>query len=674
MKKIIFTLFIALFAFKVSHAQLPKISFHSCESTTIEAGKEVELKVTVINDGEIATDNNTHITLTSENKYVTITNGNATLGALEPNETQEVVFSIMINKMVPDESNIHFSLNSILEGSSIESYLYYDFEEGFQDWTAIDADCDGFNWIDSETRLGSGYGHESEFCMFSQSYDNTFDVLYPDNYLVTPEKFTIGADAIFSFWACAQDMNYPAEHFGLAISSTGNTSGNDFTTIEEWTLTAKSNRDQGTWYQYTVDLSEYEGQELWLALRHFDCFDEYFLAVDDVEIINVMQPMCWTNKFSIKSNNPTPNIIVKSVSHKTIKAGEECDVEITFINDGTSATTHEYDAVLTSDDEFITIIKGENVLEPMDCQETSTKTFAIVTSESTPENHNITFNITITSEELTDKDEDVSFVYDFENDLENWTTIDGNNDGHIWYHTSEVEPHNVTKVPSYSGKGHLMSESSCNASLEGLTPDDYIVSPMRIGVKENTTISFWACAQDLYYPDEHFGVAVSTTGNTSADDFTTIEEWTLTAKAYNGEWYQFTADLSEYEGQYIWVALRHFKCTDIFILCVDDISINNFVRSHDWSSSFSLSTTGNTSLSEQDIVLNIYPNPTKDRLHINTNNIVKEIEVFDVKGTSIISTNDISTNDIDISSLEKGVYFIKIKTDNGEIVRQVVKF
>jgi hypothetical protein len=38
-------------------------------------------------------------------------------------------------------------------------------------------------------------------------------------------------------------------------------------------------------------------------------------------------------------------------------------------------------------------------------------------------------------------------------------------------------------------------------------------------------------------------------------------------------WYQYTVDLSDYFGQTGYVAIRHFNCTDMFILNVDDIRI-----------------------------------------------------------------------------------------------------
>ena len=39
-----------------------------------------------------------------------------------------------------------------------------------------------------------------------------------------------------------------------------------------------------------------------------------------------------------------------------------------------------------------------------------------------------------------------------------------------------------------------------------------------------------------------------------------------------GNWYEYSVDLSSYAGQAGYVAIRHFNCTDMFLLNVDDIS------------------------------------------------------------------------------------------------------
>ena len=43
-------------------------------------------------------------------------------------------------------------------------------------------------------------------------------------------------------------------------------------------------RAQGSWHEYTVDLSSYAGQEIWVAIRHFNCNDMFILDVDDITL------------------------------------------------------------------------------------------------------------------------------------------------------------------------------------------------------------------------------------------------------------------------------------------------------------------------------------------------------------------------------------------------------
>ncbi|MCQ2318344.1 MAG: choice-of-anchor J domain-containing protein [Bacteroidales bacterium] len=185
------------------------------------------------------------------------------------------------------------------------------------------------------------------------------------------------------------------------------------------------------------------------------------------------------------------------------------------------------------------------------------------------------------------------FFFGFENDLEGWTNIDNDGDGHVWYHSSEADSHSTMAVTSHTGLGHVMGESYCNASWLALTPDDYMVTPEKYNIGGSSVFTFWACAQDVNYPAEHFGVAVSTADNTSAADFTTVAEWTLTAKGdrtfrkaeakakvrgentREGVWYQYTVDLSAYAGQQAWIAIRHFNCSDQFMMCVDDVEMLN---------------------------------------------------------------------------------------------------
>jgi hypothetical protein len=49
------------------------------------------------------------------------------------------------------------------------------------------------------------------------------------------------------------------------------------------------------------------------------------------------------------------------------------------------------------------------------------------------------------------------------------------------------------------------------------------------------------------------------------------------------------------------------------------------------------------------------------------------VEVFDISGRRILHSPLSILNSIDISHLPAGLYFVKIITESGEVVRKVVK-
>ena len=153
--------------------------------------------------------------------------------------------------------------------------LFDDFENGLSQWTQIDADGDGNGWLLGSDLSDDYFTHSGTDLVLSKSYDNTAGVaLTPDNYLVSPQ-FSLGG--IVEFWAKPRDSSWLSEHFSIAVSTTGNTDPADFQTVPgaEWTFSA------GDWQKFVVDLSAYAGEQGYVALRHHDCTDQYYLDVDD---------------------------------------------------------------------------------------------------------------------------------------------------------------------------------------------------------------------------------------------------------------------------------------------------------------------------------------------------------------------------------------------------------
>ena len=428
---------------------------------------------------------------------------------------------------------------------SPDGAYFWDFEEDFDegrllDWTLIDADGDAHNWqLPSEGGMGFG---NSNGMMVSYSYDNaSTSPLTPNNFLVSP-RVTLPENAVMLFYASAMDEAYPAEHFGVAISTTVNDDPLAFTLLQEWTLSAKGDENrQGGWHRYTVDLSAYAGQEVYLAIRHFNSTDKFAMCVDEIFVGN------FNAKFLLYSD-----IILDGQTVATYQYGRHYLLNTDGFADGSSHTTTiraYYEDGTTLENECAWTYRTSDHFQgsPTGLQAQSDGN-EVQLSWTLPE---------MTNPVIVDE-----LYYDFaDSTLSDLTLIDANHDG---------QQFRVYPYGGYGGGIGLRSFSWMNGP-GALNPDNFIVTP-RLTPSENGRITFMACDADMpgIAPDpEHFGVAVSTTGNTNAADFVMIEEWNST-----GSYTEYSADLSAYAGQQIYVAIRHFNTTgETYFLCVDNIRL-----------------------------------------------------------------------------------------------------
>jgi len=68
----------------------------------------------------------------------------------------------------------------------------------------------------------------------------------------------------------------------------------------------------------------------------------------------------------------------------------------------------------------------------------------------------------------------------------------------------------------------------------------------------------------------------------------------------------------------------------------------------------------------------VYPNPVKDMLHINTQEALQKIEVADLLGRTVFKQNNVPKS-VDISSLNKGVYILKLTSEKGISTKKIIK-
>ena len=431
-------------------------------------------------------------------------------------------------------------------------------------WTSLDANNDGYGWVLGSEAGGiyliagaslAGSGHnESADMVVSGSFTNyTQTAITPDNYLVAPAQMSVQDGASISFWACGQDSGYPAEHFGVAVS-TGAATASEFTMVQEWTLTAKNapaaeehgemrgSRAQGTWYNYSADLSSYAGQDIWVAIRHFNCNDEFLLDVDDITLYDGTDRGFNRGDRSFASYN-----LYRRNNLDTVNAA----YEPTLIASGLASDVMSY-----VDNDWATLPYGE-----------------------------YQWGIQATYEGYApepDRSRE-TFTYGFEGGLEGWTGIVVNTDGGEWIHSNNnLGGYDYTTL-AHTGTGFAMCYSYVDYD-GAYDTDAFLVSPQSYSMDASSQINFFADNANDSYP-ENFSVWVSTAANpTSASDFTQVwsggakgtgSNGAVVRKANNNRyenWREHTIDLSAYAGQEVWIAFRDVNY-DQYEIWIDDVTI-----------------------------------------------------------------------------------------------------
>lgn len=72
--------------------------------------------------------------------------------------------------------------------------------------------------------------------------------------------------------------------------------------------------------------------------------------------------------------------------------------------------------------------------------------------------------------------------------------------------------------------------------------------------------------------------------------------------------------------------------------------------------------------------IKFYPNPAKEVIYFdNTDNKSFSVSVYDVQGKILIEkTIENSSQSISVSSLNSGVYFVKVKTDSSSQTEKII--
>ncbi|SDF00937.1 Por secretion system C-terminal sorting domain-containing protein [Dyadobacter soli] len=68
--------------------------------------------------------------------------------------------------------------------------------------------------------------------------------------------------------------------------------------------------------------------------------------------------------------------------------------------------------------------------------------------------------------------------------------------------------------------------------------------------------------------------------------------------------------------------------------------------------------------------LNVYPNPTVDRIKVTSNQLVTNVKVYAQTGALVLNATPDSSNEVDLTKLSQGTYYVKI--NNGPLMRKIL--
>lgn len=377
-------------------------------------------------------------------------------------------------------------------GDTISSFPW---TEGFNattlptGFTAIDADNDGHNWdctywnINGGT-VNSNYAHSGDGMIASASYINNIGVLTPDNWLILP-AFELPTDATdFNFTWYEADLSY-AESYTVYITTAGNTTAN-FTAGADTNYT--TNAQSAVFVKRTIDLSSYAGQTVFIAFRHYNVSDNYWLFIDDMRIGGPETP-------ELSLDGPTTVLLGNPATYTMTTNATQTSWIVDGNTDTTTGTTLVY--TFTTDGPHTVV---------------ATATNSVGTSYDTLEVNVVDCSIAIS---------DFPYTEDFEGEIPCWTMVLGD----------AANTNAWGLYPDANGLDGSNQDFRFN-SYSRVTSGNYnqwLISP-ELSLDENTDylLVFWYKAQNS--SDKFQVLASTTTSDTAA--FTMLQDFTTPTTAW----------------------------------------------------------------------------------------------------------------------------------------------
>lgn len=449
-----------------------------------------------------------------------------------------------------------------------------------------------------------------------------------NDWLISP-KVHLQKNGVFSFWVKSYTNLYGLDEYRVLISVTDSSPGS-FTAISG----SQNLQAPVTWTKNAYNLSTYENQNVFLAIQCVSN-DHFILMVDDIEIITNTADTLIADFTADK----TTVAVGEPVNFQDRSSGFPATWQWSFPG-GTPAGSQVqnpsgvvYNTPGTYD---VTLTVGAGLLNS-----TKTKT-GFITVAGYPSSASLDFES----------------LADFTLDFSPWTTADVRGGatygitGISFPHSGEpmayicFNPFSTSPQEPYLRAHSGNKLGCCFSSMPNNNPNNkWLISP-RLTLGTSSSLDLWVQTYNTGYGFEEYNIAVSTTDNSPSSfvSLTSIPEQAPAA------WTHRTYNLQAFDERTVYVGIQCVSDNE-FIFMVDDIRITSVAGIENHGNDFSL---------------NVYPNPARDAVYINTaaaEGKTIEIGLANMLGGKLRSLQIVAGKDparLDVSDLSPGVYFLTV--------------
>lgn len=215
-----------------------------------------------------------------------------------------------------------------------QTYYSENFQSGLNGWVTNDLDGDSNSWfIDDASRADPILGTKS-LVSLSKSFDGA---PFTPNNLATSPLINLAAvtatNLFFEFDHLVDNAPDFAEHYAIYVTTVNVPSTIVMTTpVFETTVGAEGYKHE------KINLASYIGQSIYISFRHFDCANQGYLIIDNLELKSLVP----NNVSLIKSNLPRYLLINNSFTvNLDVKNSGNNDINSLTVNwnDGTNHTS-----------------------------------------------------------------------------------------------------------------------------------------------------------------------------------------------------------------------------------------------------------------------------------------------------------------------------------------------